>query len=117
MEDVVLKLREQAKANGHGDAFTPSAAMTAKEVAAYFDREIPDAHMHFELCEDGVILTCDERCLGMMGTIKKDGTLTLTFPAGKDLEQVILSETEFQSRLPVLEGAARFVRSRMETGD
>src|SRR5688500_18628493 len=114
MDDVVLKLREQAKENGHGDAFTTSAAMTAKDVATYIQKEIRDAHLHFELCEDGVILTCDERCLGMAGTIKRDGKLTLTFPAGKDLEQVILSEAEFQSRMPVLEGAARFVRSKME---
>lgn len=114
MEDVVLQLKEQAKENGNGDAFTPSAAMTAKEVATYFKKEIPDAHLHFELCEDGIILTCDERCLGMTGSIKRDGRLTLSFPAGKDLEQVILSETEFQSRQPVLEGAARFVRSKME---
>jgi len=115
MEDVVLKLREQARENGHGDAFTPSAAMTASEVASFFEREIPDVNIHFELCEDGVILTCDERCLGMTGTIKRDGKLTLTFPAGKDLEQVILSETEFNSRQPVLEGAARYVRSRFDT--
>ena len=46
MEDVVLQLKEQAKENGNGDAFTPSAAMTAKEVATYFKKEIPDAHLH-----------------------------------------------------------------------
>jgi hypothetical protein len=117
MDDVVLELKKQASENGYDGAFTPSAAMTASEVASYFKREIPEAHMHFELCEDGVILTCDERCLGMIGTIKKDGKLTLTFPAGKDLEQVILSETEFQSREPVLEGAARFVRTKMDSND
>ena len=114
MDDIVLMLREQARENGYGDAFTPSVAMTAKEVEAYFKREVPDTSLHFELCEDGVIITCDERCLGMTGTIKRDGRLTLTFPAGKNLEHVILSETEFQSREPVLQGAARHVRTRLE---
>jgi hypothetical protein len=114
MKDVILELKNQASQNGFADALTPSSAMTASEVASFFRRELADVTIHFELCEDGVILTCDERCLGMTGTIKKDGKLTLTFPAGKDLEQVILSEVDFGGRDPVLKGAARYVRSRLE---
>ncbi|MEO7453961.1 MAG: hypothetical protein ABIV13_04275 [Fimbriimonadales bacterium] len=116
MREVISELRRQAEESGSSEAFTPSTAMTAQEVATFFQKELPDVHMHFELCEDGIILTCDERCLGMVGTIKKDGKLTLTFPAGKNLEQVILSEVDFGDRAPVLEGAARFVRSRFEQG-
>lgn len=114
MDDVVSRLRRQAKENGYEDALTRSTAITVREVASYFETELPDVSLHFELCEDGVILSCDARCLGMTGTVKKDGKLTLTFPAGKDLEQVILSESEFRSRKPVLDGAARYVRSRLE---
>lgn len=115
MNDVMSQLKQQASQHGFKDALTRKVAQTVAEVAAYFSREAPSLGMHYELCEDGVIMTCDERCLGLTGTIKRDGELTLTFPAGKSLEQVILSESAFQSRVPVLEGAAKWARTKLES--
>lgn len=117
MNDVVSGLKQQASRTGFADAFTRRVAKTVAEVSAYFDRETPGLDMHYELCEDGVIMTCEERCLGLTGTIKRDGELTLTFPAGKNLEHVILAESAFQSRKPVLEGAAKWVRLRLESAN
>jgi len=111
----MMHLKQQASQNGFKDALTRKAARTVTEVVGYFEREIPGLDMHYELCEEGIIITCDERCLGLTGTIKRDGELTFTFPAGKSLEQVILAESAFQSRKPVLEGAATWVRSKLES--
>jgi hypothetical protein len=78
-------------------------------------QKAPGVELHFELCEDGVVIACKEVCLGLTGTIKRDGELTLTFPAGKNLEQVILVESAFKSREPVLEGAAKWAKSKLES--
>jgi hypothetical protein len=116
MNDAINALRRQSEENGFAEVLNLKVISTVQEVATHFKREAPDVTFHFELCGDGVILSCDERCLGLTGTIKRNGELTMTFPAGKNLEQVILSETEFQSRKPVLEGAAKWANSRLEDG-
>ena len=105
-------LRVQANKSGFTKTLTAELVEAAAEVAAHFEHHAPGLDLDFELCDEGVIMTCIETCLGLTGTIKKDGSVTFTFPAGENLEQVVLTESAFQSRKPVLDGATRYANSK-----
>jgi hypothetical protein len=114
-QPLETELRSQSDKAGLSSSLTNELLAAALEVDAHFKREAPEVQLDFELCEDGLIVNCLEKCLGLTGTIRKDGLLTFTFPAGQNLEQVVLTETAFHSRKPVLDGAVRYAMSKSES--